>query len=172
MEKYLSTGEIWTAILTEAVLCEETFKGGVERLRRLPNEVLEYYKKYLPALKLIAIAGEDIQTAARAFEKAVWLPTIQPYYAASETRGHSGIGNGFKALLWGSAGRVLLTIQDIERHGLFNGAWVTLIFDETAKEPRGGVQGLCATRDEAVDILRAATDGMPALSPDSNVTIW
>ena len=75
-----------------------------------------------------------------------------------------------KALMGCTAGRALLTLQG-EKEGRFNGAWVTIIFDEDAKTPRGGIQGQCATRDEGVAMVQAVIDNMPALMPDHEVSI-
>lgn len=65
------------------------------------------------------------------------------------------------------AGRVCMEFEDrIDRKSednVFDGARVTLIFDETSDNPRGGIQGLAATRDEAVGMLEAVTKWMPTL---------
>ena len=80
-----------------------------------------------------------------------------------------------KVMLGGSAGRVLLTLQDrfAQGHaeGIYGGAWVSLIFDEDSEYPRGGVQGQCATRDEAVGLIQAVIDNMPVLKPNNNIGI-
>lgn len=80
-----------------------------------------------------------------------------------------------KIMMGGSAGRVLLTIQDRYSQGdprsIYGGAWVTLIFDETSEYPRGGVQGHCATKDEALRLIQDCIDYMPALFPDNTLCI-
>jgi len=77
--------------------------------------------------------------------------------------------------LGGSAGRVLLTIQDkVDRKdakNVFDGAWVSLIFDESSGWPRGGVQGHAARRDEAVGMIKAVSKAMPYLTQDRNLRI-
>lgn len=78
-----------------------------------------------------------------------------------------------KVLMGGSAGRVLITIQDRFPQGhpdsIYGGASVTIIFDESSPYPRGGVQNQCGTRDEVVGLIQACIDDMPALIPDSDV---
>lgn len=60
-------------------------------------------------------------------------------------------------LLWGSAGRVLLTLEDSLLQGdplaRYDGATLTLIFDEDSPAARGGIQSLAATADEAERLL-------------------
>jgi hypothetical protein len=80
-----------------------------------------------------------------------------------------------KVSMGSSAGRVLLTMEDrVDRKSpdnVFNGAHLTLIFDETAGWPRGGVQSQAATRDEALGMLKALSDFMPALTSDTGLRI-
>lgn len=85
--------------------------------------------------------------------------------------GLKGVNEDFTVMMCGSAGRVLVTIQDNERHGKFNGAWITMIFDETADYPRGGVQSQCGTKEELLSLLTAASDNLPELKTDDNVCI-
>ena len=87
----------------------------------------------------------------------------------------SGVTEKVKIMLGSSAGRVLLTIQDRYKHGdpkcSFDGAMVTLIFDGTSKNPRGGLQSLCAKRDEALGLIQDAIDNMPKLIEDQEIFI-
>lgn len=80
-----------------------------------------------------------------------------------------------KIMMLSSAGRVLLTLQDrfAQNHpeSIYGGAWVSLIFDESSGYPRGGVQGQCATRDEAVSLIQAVIDDMPLLTSDEGIRI-
>ena len=82
---------------------------------------------------------------------------------------------GMTVKLGSTAGRVLLTLQDRHPQGhpesKYGGAWISLIFDETAKWPRGGIQGQCATRDEAVGLIQAVIDEMPILKHDKTLAI-
>jgi hypothetical protein len=85
------------------------------------------------------------------------------------------VAEHLKVMCGASAGRVLLTIQDrLDRNdpkNKFGGAHVTLIFDQGAGWPRGGVQGQAATREEAVGMIKAISDFMPALYADTGLKI-
>jgi len=80
-----------------------------------------------------------------------------------------------KVAIGSSAGRVLLTMEDkVDRkdpENVFDGAHLTLIFAEDEERPCGGVQGMAATREEALGMLKALSDGMPTLTTDTNLRI-
>ncbi len=174
MYKYQTSKEITTSLMAEACMAEMYLTGECD-LDRLRASVVSFMERHEKALLEVARASKEIQEAERVFENSVWLPRLQKYYQNSDSRGHSGNGDGFRALLWGSAGRVLLTLQDL--HGVdhpdskFGGAHITLIFDETANYARGGIQSLCATKEEALKLVKAATENFPVLAPDSEVSV-
>ncbi len=101
--------------------------------------------------------------------------SLQAYYRGSDARGHESVHPDFKAMLWGCAGRALLTIE-----GRVAGQSedddvpsITLIFDETAVHPRGGIQSMSGTKPELIDLLAKATvwlDGT-TFRPNEHVTI-
>lgn len=175
MRHYRETKEITTNIMMKASSCEfyatET-KDGFNGLRQICRE---HYERNLADLLQIAKDVKEIADKGTEFELKHWLPTLQRYYKNSPARGHSAINEeqGYKALLWGSAGRVLLTLQDArpQGEGKFGGAVVTLIFDEDADFARGGIQGLCATKDEAMGLLQAVIDTLPEMKSDKEVTL-
>jgi len=119
-------------------------------------------------------------------DESYWRKSWQPYIdrrdkkplqeTLAEHRSHlSAELPKMKVMMAASAGRVLLTLQDRFKQGhpegIYGGAWVTLIFDEDSGHPRGGLQGQCATRDEAVALIQAVIDEMPVLKPDNDVRI-
>lgn len=81
----------------------------------------------------------------------------------------------YKVMMASTAGRVLITVQDRypqeDKRSKFGGAWVTMIFDESACYPRGGLQGQCSTRDEGVALVQALIDDMPKMKPDHKISI-
>ena len=91
--------------------------------------------------------------------------------AIGKNPGAALVAQHLKVMMGSSAGRTLLTIQDrLDRKdpdNKFDGARVTLIFDEDAGWPRGGLQGHAATREEAVGMITALSDFMPALYVDA-----
>lgn len=172
LARYLATGELTSSLVMTAVMAREHARHGFGNIR---PEVCDFHVRNWKTLRTAAEANDEITAAGRRFEEAVWMPRLKAYYAASN-RGHSGETGHLKALLWGCAGRVLLTLQDRFHQGhessKYGGAWVTLIFDETSDEPRGGVQGYCATKGEALDLLRDATTDFPELKPDNGVRMF
>lgn len=148
-------------------------QGGLGRLR---PEAVTFYLAHRDVLLEIAAHNDRIVGRARQWEERHWIGEgcLQGYYRRSSSRGHSAETGTLKALLWGSAGRVLLTLKDTlpagHPEGKFGGAWITLIFDESADHCRGGVQGYCATAEEALGLLDAA-EYLPPMRPDKSVTV-
>jgi len=99
----------------------------------------------------------------------------QPLCEMHDWKHFSGETDKTKIMLGSGGGRVMMTVQDRymnkEPESVFNGAWVTLIFDGTSKKPYGGLQGLCASREEAMGLLQHAIDHTPVLERDDQVFI-
>lgn len=170
LDEYAQTGELRSSLVSNATVARMYITGECQP-DRLRSSVLALWQRNGAALLAIAAASDDISYAARKFERLRWLGGLQQLYRGSEARGWSGSAGDFKALMWGSAGRVLIQLEDVDRRGKYGGARVTLIFDEESPTPRGGVQGLAATRDEALSLIAAATERMPTMLPDKEVTI-
>jgi len=117
----------------------------------------------------IAVAVRDIEQLARKFEVVRWM-TIQE--AVDDYGGVAGKTSDFKVLALATAGRLLVTISDSkpQGQGKFGGAWVSLI-GEDGNPGRMGIQGLCATKEEALGLLDAAIKDMPKLKKDNEVGI-
>lgn len=173
IKQYLENGELGSQILMDATSCAFYVLEAKNGLDGLRQEYQTYYNKHMPTLLKINRDYKKIEEAGRELELAWWFPTLQEYYNSHGERGHSAQGDEYKALLWGCAGRVMLTLQDNDPNGKgkYNGAWVTLIFDEDSPEPRGGIQGLAATKDEALGLIKAAMKEQPKMEPDKDVTL-
>lgn len=177
-EEYRRTGTIYSSLVTQSVIVRERLHGGEDALNRLRNEEIVSMVRDLDVFRAVCAVYDRIVEAIVVFQSEVWVPTVGPYYAAATKRGHSGRGGSsahdpFRALLWGSAGRVLLTLRDEKNVGegsKYDGAWVTLIFAEDEPTLKGGLQGLCARESEVSALLRAAVEAFPTLSPDPNVS--
>ena len=115
-------------------------------------------------------------------EKKIWNPYFsrrvrEPLQKTMDT--YNGWGSAettkMKVMLGASAGRVLLTLQDrfAQHHpeSIYGGAWISLIFDESSPNPRGGIQGHCATKNEAVALIQSVIDDMPTLKHDSGISM-
>lgn len=157
IEQYRKDGEIRTMLMIHASLCRER--------QFSPNRDPGYPAEHIPILLAVAAATDRIRDLVKEFEAKHWLPKIQEYYRNSRSHRHAAQTVDYKVGLLGSAGRVLIELQDQERHGKFGGAWLTMIFDETSPIGRGGIQGLCATESEAALLLRAAIETFPELRP-------
>lgn len=131
---------------------------------RLQPEFGAFYCKHQTTILEASNYSDMLHDALRRFEVRHWLPVLKPYYAASDVRGHRGKGKDFKALLWGSAGRVLLTLE--RKTTSF-----TMIFDETSDICRGGIQGCYGTFADLFLLINDATLHFPKLKPDSSVGI-
>lgn len=111
------------------------------------------------------------------------LDKIHTYLDSQKTYGHIYEHQDFNILLGGSAGRILLTIQDSrfqkDPESKFDGAHITLIFAEPLKSDRekeivefyecedpdtyylhASIQGICATEKEACQLLVAASKAL------------
>lgn len=74
---------------------------------------------------------------------------IQTYYSKSKARGHSFKCKDYKALLWGCAGRVLITLRkDLNVE-------LSMIYDEGSKYPRSGIQDMSGTGEEILQLAGA-----------------
>lgn len=172
VKEYLTSKEICTRLWADVVMWQYHHNTGIDRLR---VEVQKFYIENELILSQIASDCDEITAVAHELEVSVWLPKLKPYYEASDKRGHCGETEYFKVLLWGSAGRVLLTIQDCyskqNKKSKFHGAWITLIFSESSLVPIGGIQALCATKDEAIGLIKACIECLPDMQPNNNVIL-
>ncbi len=162
-----SGGEITTQLWLDATM-RNCWDGAYERLR---DNVADFYRENEDTLKKVFSDMEEVSEVMKEFESKQWFGWVQEYYASTEIRGHSHKGDGFKAMLWGCAGRVLITIQG-DLDSKYKGGNITMIFDEDSKEPRGGIQGVYASKENAIELIRAGMD-MPkdCFQPDKEVTI-
>lgn len=172
--EYKKTGEMTSRLVVQAVLakCAFGYKDGLSNLRRT---TAAFYEQQKETLLEIAAKNDQITERAREWELKHWFGGLQKMYKDSPARGHSGHNRVCKVLLWGCAGRVMVTISDRynkdNKKSKFGGAWISLIFDEDSPTARGGVQGYCATLEEALGLLDASSKDLPALKPDKKVTM-
>lgn len=162
-----SGGEITTQLWLDATM-RDSWDGAYHRLR---ESVADFYRANEDILKKVFSDMEEVTVVMKEFEKNQWFGWVQDYYNSTDIRGHSYKGDDFKVLLWGCAGRVLITLQG-DPNSKYKGANITMIFDEDSKDPRGGIQGIYATKEQALDLIRAGMR-MPknSFQPDNEVTI-
>lgn len=101
---------------------------------------------------------------------------VKTYYDKATKAGHSYYCDDFKILMLGSAGRLLTTISDTrpqsDPKSKFGGAHITLIFDETSKDPRGGVQSHIGTQKELLGLIEAYRRPEVKFKADKKVSIF
>jgi hypothetical protein len=158
--------------LQAALVCHDLDNPGgrPRRYRETPEQQVTYRE--------INDQMKEVEAAARRFEQT-WLNEIRPRYVEAKTSGMSGDGVGFKVMLLGTAGRLLITIQDRWKQGhsasKYGGGWISVITsdDEEGGNPgRMGIQGLCATKEEAVALLTDAAERCPLMMEDQEVSIF
>lgn len=104
-------------------------------------------------LKPIFEEFAEINAAVAVFCDWAWKGGLKRYYNASNLRGHSGIINGVQVLMWGSAGRVLITLG---REGSRTPS-LTLIGTDGVGDSLG-IQGITATKEEALSLLQGVSE--------------
>lgn len=109
-------------------------------------ERLRTEEKYEGLYREIIDAEEILRKGVKAWEQAVWFGGLQKYYRKSKDRGHAARAGDLKMLVWGCAGRVMVTLHRDDDS-------VTVLCDESSTEPRSGLHGIDATRDAGVAIL-------------------
>lgn len=200
VEEYEQTG-LLTSGLTVLATLADCRKGDTAHLR---EEVVRFYREKATILEKVMTAHQKIRRAAKLLEISLWLgrpdiaedvtetvcslrllqavpdipeSALVKYYDRADKRGHHAHHPRLKVLLWGSAGRVLLTLQDKFGQGnpraAYDGAHLTLIFEEGARQANGGVHSLCGTEKECLAILRDAQAAAGALVflPDTYVRV-
>jgi hypothetical protein len=113
------------------------------------------YKVWREALAKAHASTEAVQRAAKDFERAIWFGGLQKQVRAAKHRGlRAGFeiaGEKYDVLAWSCAGRVVFTIQpdDELRH-------ISVICAEDGSESTMGIQGICATEQQAIAMLAGA----------------
>lgn len=134
-------------------------------MRRRIAKPAEYAADY----REVAVAEEEIHHAIMTVARSVWSKWLQSYYRKSDGRGHIAVVNGVEVLVWGCAGRVVMTINGKAGEDL------SVIFDEMSEEPRAGRQGIHATKDQAIKLLDFVTanssDFQAAIKPNDSVSM-
>jgi hypothetical protein len=107
-------------------------------------------------LDQVARESEEIRQACKAFESGVWFAGLRPIVRRAAYR---GLRAAFKVddvacdlLVWSCAGRTVFTFQPADES--FH---VSLITAEDETKPVMGIQGICATKSQAVSLINAAT---------------
>lgn len=95
----------------------------------------------------LSISIEAIHAKAKEFERVVWFGGMQKTVVASHRSGMSFEAEGVKVMSFCSAARCMITMEEGDK-------MVTLITEEKSKEHRMGVQGIYATEEDAIALLK------------------
>jgi hypothetical protein len=177
LEEYKKDGIITTRVMMEGSMAKYYFEEG--DLTRLRPERQEFYYQNKTPLLNVAKDVEEIQKLVDKFDEKHWSPYLKKYWNDSSARGHKYNSKNCTVMMWGCAGRVLITAEEPAGN-------VTMIFsdydyskaDEWTKQccgdtkPRGGIQGICATKEVAVAIMEDLIKIKKIkFSPDDKVTM-
>lgn len=166
IQNYIKTGEISNYLWIEATLY--IYSSDKTSLRK---EFQAFGAKYEHELTTICNDMNLVYLVMQKFEEKHWLSWIRQYYQKSASRSHISHGINFDVLMYGLAGRVIITLQDASKDRKFGGAWISLIFGENLMDGRVGIHSLCATKNEAIDLLKAALDDIQPFVVDNDISL-
>lgn len=150
---YRDTGNVGSKLSVDAALAhyhlKESDLGEDESLSRLRKDVQHFYKKYKKELLEIHAGSEEIQKEITSFEAKHWVPYLKKYWNDTDQRGHAAKVGNIEVLMWGCAGRVMLTVQRDKDS-------ITMIFSDykESDDLRGGQQGIDAPQKVALEMLK------------------
>jgi hypothetical protein len=155
MDDYKKSGIITTKVMMEGSMAKHYFEET--DLSRLRPESREFYMQNKGPLLKVANDVEEIHKLVAEFENKHWLPYIKKYWNDTDKRGHIADSSNCTIMMWGCAGRVLITAEQ-------PGSSITMIFsDYVASEEdvknygnltqRGGIQGINAKKEDAILIM-------------------
>lgn len=146
IQYYRDTGIISSKLSSEATTADYYFNER-DSLDGLIEEAQHFYSKYKKDLLKITEESKEIHSLIREFDVKHWLAYLKKYWNDTNIRGHSAKVGSIKVLMWGSAGRVLITARNEQE--------ITMIFsDEKDNDSRGGQQSIYATAENAIQILQ------------------
>lgn len=154
IQHYRKTGEISSHLSLEAAMADYHYtEGGSNSMDRLRDDCRRFFIKYKKDLMEIAAGSNKIQGVIRAFENKHWLPYLKKYYNDTNQRGHEAKIGDIKVMLWGCAGRVLVTAERGDND-------ITMIFTDEKSQTtaNGGQQGIHGSQEAAQEILQALVD--------------
>lgn len=141
--------------ISTRLLMKATLNQAYKQLEEGDQEILDQY--------------ERIQPEVAKFQKDVWFGGLQDIARNAKTKGTSAVVGDFKLLCYTMCGRAMVTLDDPK-------ASLTLITAEDAApgDSGMGVQGIDATGEQALELLRRAmmiwADGV-RVTEDAEVSI-
>jgi len=157
VQDYVATSILTTKVTMIATLDQLNLERG--RKIRIEPDVLERVSKSM----------FHIEREFKIWESEVWFGGLRCIVRKARYRGHSLEFNGGDCLVWSCAGRTLFTLRSNDEK-----SQLTLICAEDSPEPTMGLQGICATEEQAISLLlssRVALLNGGKFSRDNKVSI-
>lgn len=154
IDDYNKTKYISTKLMMEASIAKYYIEEA--DWTRLREESAVFFIKNKKVLMEVANAVEDAKKLIHEFEDKHWIPYIRKYWKDTTSRGHITEIGDIKVMMWGCAGRVMITAENKEGS-------VTMIFSDEVQSAdsiewgrtRGGIQGFSTTADNALQMLKS-----------------
>ena len=159
MEDYLKTGVVTTHFMMDCLLGVYDLVRNrcdiedVEGLTKLLDETAEY-EVALRAKIQVQIGTAKLGKKVKEFDEKIWFKGLQDMVLNTNERGISARikkYNNLKVLTWSGMGRTMVTIED-------DHSSVTHVADETSKESRSGLHGICAKSEDAIALYDRAIE--------------
>jgi len=151
IQHYRKTGDVSSHLSMEASMAHHYTQGG--SMDRLRADCRHFYTKYKKDLMEIAAGNNKIQDAIRDFENKHWLPYLKKYWNDTNLRGHEAKVGKIKVMMWGCAGRVLITAER-------DNTDITMIFTDEKSQitANGGQQGIHGSHKAVLEILNKLSE--------------
>lgn len=175
--KYIDTKLMMAASMASVYLIE-----GYD-MDRLRPDVRASYTINKDAWLEIGAATNEVHDVVRQFEEKHWLDGgVKNWYRGVSGRGWSGWNKHCRVMLWGCAGRVLLTIRPFKKQQ--DDIELTMIFSDESDESIaksiadkwrqdrccGGIQSVAGTKEQLLELAHAVVDHFPKLRPNKKVS--
>lgn len=155
MDDYKNSGIITTKIMMEGSMAKYYFEEA--DLSRLRPECREFFMQNKVSLLKVANDVEEIHKLVDEFEDKHWLSYIKKYWNDTKQRGHIADSKNCTIMMWGCAGRVLITAEQSSSITMIFSDYV--VTEENIKKygdsfkQRGGIQGITAKKEDAIFIM-------------------
>lgn len=148
--EYRNTDVLSSKLITSAALAEVRMEHRLKPESRSygepPGPHEETYTKINNSYKRLHLEVKE-------FEKLVWFNGLQAQVLGAEFRGFRMNFGSYIALVYSMAGRTQITIETINKD-----IQITLITADNESKPVMGINGLTATENQAMNLLRVCKE--------------
>jgi hypothetical protein len=160
IQEYRDTGEVSSDLSLKASMANYHYTLATKSISTAPpscytdmsnlrKDLQHFYEKYKKDLLEIAAGNDKIQNLINQFENKHWLPYLKKYWNDTDQRGHGAKVGKTNVMMWGSAGRVLITVECDKTD-------ITMIFSDEKSQVKanGGQQGIHGSQKTVQEILQ------------------